>query len=266
MWSRDEIDNQTDKQDEQDSCISICIVGFVTSTIDKVTKNGIRDHLGQERQYDAIICATGFDTSYKPRFPLIGRNNQDLRKRWQNFPETYCSIAVDDFPNYFFINGPNSAVGSGDLIIVFQTEVDYAVQCIRKLQTQGYKSMDVKSRAVAEFQQYSQTYFKKTVFGTECRTWYKSGRSTGPITALWPGSSLHAVKTLINPRWEDYNFDLVEDGGNRFHYLGNGFTTAEVTEGQDTAWYVQTPNAPLVARLGQAAEAEYRLAVKGCEL
>jgi hypothetical protein len=237
-------------------------VGFITSTIDHIDKGGIRDHVGVERRYDAIICATGFDTTYLPRFPLIGKDGQDLRKRWQSFPETYCSIAVDGFPNYFFINGPNSAVGSGDLIVVFQTEVDYVIQCIRKLQSQGYKSMDVKSLAVAEFQQYSQTYFKKTVFGTECRTWYKSGRSTGPVTALWPGSTLHAVKTLMDPRWEDYDFESIKE--NRFHYLGNGFTTAEVTKGEDAAWYIQTPNPRLVARLGQAAESEYQIAVRAC--
>lgn len=142
-------------------------VGFVTDGISQVCEDGIVDEKGNKRVYDVIVCATGFDTSYKPRFPLKGRDGVELETRWQTFPQTYCSVAVDGYPNYFIANGPNSAAGSGDLIIVLQTEVDYAVQCMEKLQSQGYKSMDVKPEARADFQQYSQTYFKKTVFGTK---------------------------------------------------------------------------------------------------
>lgn len=235
-------------------------VGFITDPIKKFTKVGIEDQIGNHREYDAIICATGFDTTYKPRFPLIGRNGVDLRDRWSDFPETYCSLAVDGYPNYFIINGPNSAVGSGDLIIIFETEVDYALQCIDKLQSQGYKSIDVKKEAVEDFQVYSQTYFKSTVFGTDCRTWYKSGRSTGPVTALWPGSTLHALETLKTPRWEDFNFDLLPNSkGKRFHYLGNGSVEADDPESkEDRAWYItKNPHSALVSKLGQVVAAKF---------
>ncbi|PWN92577.1 FAD/NAD(P)-binding domain-containing protein [Acaromyces ingoldii] len=230
-------------------------VGFVTDEIARIDESGIVDKKGAHREYDAIVCATGFDTTYQPRFPILGREGSNLHKKWSQFPETYCSVAVDGFPNYFIVNGPNSAAGSGDLVVLLQTEVDYAVQCLQKLQLEGYKSLEVKREAVEEFQEYAQTYFKKTVFGTKCRTWYKSGRSEGPVTALWPGSILHGVKTLLRPRWEDYKLEpLPESRRNRFQYLGNGYTVAE-EDGLDTAWYVMEPNSELVARNGQAATA-----------
>jgi cation diffusion facilitator CzcD-associated flavoprotein CzcO len=49
---------------------------------------------------DAIICATGFDTSYKPSFPLVGFE-KDLRDLWKHEPTSYFSIAAAGIPNYF---------------------------------------------------------------------------------------------------------------------------------------------------------------------
>ena len=56
---------------------------------------------GQIHEVDAIVCATGFDTSYRPNFPLIGIDGKDLRDVWQHDPESYFSVSASGFPNYF---------------------------------------------------------------------------------------------------------------------------------------------------------------------
>lgn len=38
---------------------------------------------GVERKVDTIICATGFDVSYRPRFPIVGKNGVDLADKWK---------------------------------------------------------------------------------------------------------------------------------------------------------------------------------------
>jgi cation diffusion facilitator CzcD-associated flavoprotein CzcO len=231
-------------------------VQMVMQGVKQANEAGLVDDAGHARSYDVIICATGFDTSYAPRYPIVGQDKQSLQHRWSKFPVSYMSIAVDGFPNLFMVNGPNSAVGSGDLVVLFQTEVDYAIKCCQKLRKQSYKSMQPRKEAVDDFQEYAQTYFKQTVFGTRCRTWYKAGNIDGPIFALWPGSSLHAVRALTDPRWEDFNFSKGESSkrANRFDYLGNGSTVEETLENgecpHDTAWYVTEPN-PLLAHHGQ---------------
>lgn len=172
-------------------------VGFVGGGIGEIVKDGIVDGKGTKRSYDAIgewtviflhcfprlkvslVCATGFNTSFTPRFPIVARG-VSLGDKFRDFPRAYCSVSVDAMPNYFMSMGPNSAVGSGDLIIVIQTAVDYAVQCIAKLQSENYKSMSPQGRAVDEWQEYSQSYFRKTVFGQKCRSWYKAGNVEGP--------------------------------------------------------------------------------------
>ncbi|UZJ57599.1 hypothetical protein CBS101457_006919 [Exobasidium rhododendri] len=233
---------------------------MITKGVKEATEEGLIDEDGTLRQYDVIICATGFDTSFAPRFPVTGENGLTLTERWSKFPETYMSLCVDGFPNYFTVNGPNSVVGTGDLVILFQTEIDFAIKCAQKLRTQHYKTMQPKKEAVQEFQEYSQTYFKQTVFGQPVRSWYKAGAVQGPVYALWPGSCVHAVRTLSNPRWEDFNFTKFENPHseqrtNRFDYLGNGSTVEEEmidgVVGEETAWYITEPN-PVLAYYGQA--------------
>ena len=61
------------------------------------------------------------------------------------------------------------------------------------------------------------------------------------------GSSLHAVRTFENPRWEDYDFKFLdppqsekgEKGKpNRWYWLGDGSTYNEKTMTGDRAWYL----------------------------
>lgn len=67
----------------------------------KINRAGIETQGGKVHQVDAIICATGFDTSYKPAFPVIGLDSKDLRDTWKDEPRAYLSVAAHGFPNYF---------------------------------------------------------------------------------------------------------------------------------------------------------------------
>ncbi|CAN9151111.1 unnamed protein product [Alternaria alternata] len=65
---------------------------------------------------DVIIAATGFDTSFRPRFPLLGRNGVDLRDLWKDDPISYMGLGCAEFPNYLSMLGPNCPVANGSLI------------------------------------------------------------------------------------------------------------------------------------------------------
>lgn len=70
--------------------------------IHSITSKGIKTRSGQEIEYDVIVCATGFDTTFKPSFPIVGRNNVNMAQKWEvEQPKAYFSLCVPDFPNYF---------------------------------------------------------------------------------------------------------------------------------------------------------------------
>ena len=210
-------------------------VNVIATKISHIDETGVVTTDGQHRAVDAIICATGFDTSFHGRFPIYGRGGKLLQDKWKRRQETYLSVTTSGFPNFFQSLGPNSGLGNGNLLVVLESIASYMAQCLRKMATQNIRSMEPKQKAVDNFSDYCDAYFKRTVFSAECGSWYKSSppgtstedRKKGRVTALWPGSSLHAVKALERPRFEDFEVELVEK--NEFAWFGDGWTVAERT-------------------------------------
>ncbi|RSM01229.1 hypothetical protein CEP52_008651 [Fusarium oligoseptatum] len=170
---------------------------------------------------DILVCATGFQTSAPPPFPVIGKNGQTMQQRFEPYAETYLSLATDGFPNYFMMLGPNAAIGTGPLTTMIERTGDYIV----------------KSARVRDFSRIIDNYFKGTVYLDNCSSWYKNKGGRGDrITGVWPGSALHAMETLRSPRWEDFDYVYSEDTegkeGNRLAWLGDGWSAAQVDPGE----------------------------------
>jgi hypothetical protein len=222
-------------------------VDFITDSIVQVTPVGVDIESGRQVELDCLVCATGFHTSTPPVFPVYGQGGLSLRERFKPYPEAYLSLAVDGFPNFFMMLGPNSGIGSGSLTMMLEAEGDYVVQCIRKLQKEDYSSMCVKKERVTDWSDFCQSYFRKTVYTDHCHSWYKSeGGSGDRIVGLWPGSTLHALEALRAPRWEDFDWENVGGSNiNRMGWLGNGWSMTQMKttdEGAflgDPAWYLE---------------------------
>jgi len=50
--------------------------------------------------------------------------------------------------------GPNSNVGSGNLLLIMERQVDYAVAATLKLQRERLKSMEARVEAVKDYEEY----------------------------------------------------------------------------------------------------------------
>ncbi|TBU38967.1 FAD/NAD(P)-binding domain-containing protein [Dichomitus squalens] len=214
-------------------------VDFVSSPIKRFTETGIGTEDGKHKDLDLVFCATGYDTSWQLPFQIVGRNGVELNDKWKPYPTSYLSMCVDGFPNMFMSLGPNSIIGAGLLLPILEFAVMYAVQATAKIQRERLKSMEVKPKAVRDFDKYVESYFPQTVYSAKCRSWYKLGKEDGRVVGLWPGSSLHAMKALQNPRWEDYEYESADTEENSLFWLGDGQTWAEKSQHGDRAWYLR---------------------------
>lgn len=187
-----------------------------------------------EIDVDVLICATGFHVSEAPPFAVVGRDGHTtLAQRWRARPESYLSLAVDGFPNYLMMFGPNSAIGFGSLTRILEAEADYVVRLVRKMQKEDYAAVEPRQERVRDFTAYVDAYFAGTVYTDRCRSWYRRGDK---IVGLWPGSTLHALEALRSPRWEDWIFESADPTGNALRWLGNGWSTTQTTG--DPSWYI----------------------------
>ncbi|OJJ44468.1 hypothetical protein ASPZODRAFT_161036 [Penicilliopsis zonata CBS 506.65] len=206
-------------------------VTVVPDEITEITPKGIRTADGVEHLVDVLICATGFDLSWKPSFPIIGRHSRSLSTEWAETPSTYLSITVPHFPNYLIFNGPYGPYGHGSFLPITETLSRHFLQMLRKMAEETVLSFEVKEEAVADFAQHRRAFLPRTAWSAPCHSWFKHG---GEIM-MWPGSRIHFFDTLKSPRWEDYHLTYLS--ANRFAYLGNGFAAREF-DGSDLSWYL----------------------------
>ncbi|KKY20773.1 putative steroid monooxygenase [Phaeomoniella chlamydospora] len=214
-------------------------VSVITGTeISHATSNGLVLSDGQIINVDVIICATGFDLSFRPRFPIIGRDEVSLAESWSERPTAYLSMTPADMPNYFMFLGPNAPVGHGSAIPIIEHLTKYMLKMIYKAQTEGYKSFVPLQDAIDEFVEHADTFLERMAWASKCRSWFKNGKETGPVTALHPGSRIHWFHLLGNIRHEDWEWKTVQR--NRWAFLGNGFSVRE-GGGRDLTWYFDQP-------------------------
>jgi hypothetical protein len=109
------------------------------------------------------------------------------------------------------------------------------LKLIDRYQTHNITTFSPLPSAVSDFIAFKDAFMSRTVWSDACRSWYKQ-TATGPITALWPGSTLHYIEAMTELRMEDWN---VEYAGNRFAWLGNGYSQTELDDTADWAYYIR---------------------------
>lgn len=205
------------------------------------TEDGVVGEDGEERKVDTIICATGFDVSYKPKFELVGLNGTDLKEKWSKCPEGYLGLAIPDMPNMITFIGPTWPVENGSVMGPLGGVGDYTIKVIKKMQRENIKSFVPKQDVTDAFNEHAQEWIKHTVWKEDCRSWYKDNE-TGRVNAVWPGSSLHYMQAIETPRYEDY--DIKYHARNMWAHLGMGYTVENrAGEGEaDVSPYINAKN------------------------
>ncbi|KAF2172704.1 hypothetical protein M409DRAFT_16665 [Zasmidium cellare ATCC 36951] len=211
---------------------------LTNSPITQVTEKGVVMADGKEFECDIVVCATGFDVSHRPQYPIIGQKNVDLRDKWKADPLSYLSVGTDGFPNYFIMMGPNCLGGHGSLVESLNWTGDYFARWIKKMSNEDIKYIVPKSSAVQAFNRYCDEVHKTLVWTGSCTSWYKRGSVDGRVTALFGGSAVLFHRMIHEIRAED--FDISYRSGNMFNFMGNGFTEWEMKPDSDLSWYVES--------------------------
>jgi cation diffusion facilitator CzcD-associated flavoprotein CzcO len=62
--------------------------------IERVDETGVRTRDGKHWECDVLVCATGFDVSQRPTFPVVGRDGRELGEMWKGEAESYMVSGV----------------------------------------------------------------------------------------------------------------------------------------------------------------------------
>lgn len=163
-------------------------VELVTDPIERIEPRGLVTRDGTLREVDAIVFATGFETtSFLAPLDIEGRNGLKLREVWKDGAEAYLGIVVSGFPNFFMLYGPNTNLGHNSILFMIECQVNYAIRCLQELVRRDLAWLDVRRDVQDRFNAELQRALQKTAWNAACGSWYKT--ESGKITNNWKGTT-----------------------------------------------------------------------------
>lgn len=133
---------------------------------------------------DAIIVANGFRTTewFQP-LHIIGSTGKTMQETFDSRggAQMYMGTALDEFPNFFAIYGPNTTTGHTSLLIAIENMVMLAGQMIAPVLQDKCLTVEVKHSAAQEWAADTQAELQRGVWTTGgCSNFYldKNGRNT----------------------------------------------------------------------------------------
>lgn len=163
---------------------------------------------------DIIVLSNGFDmTRWLSPLEVRGTHGQDLVDTMQERggPQAYLGTAVDGFPNFFIIYGPNTTTGHSSVIMAIENMVNHATNFIKPILNGDVRTVDVKEEAEVAWTKDIQAQLKKTVFHTGgCNSWYFD--ESGWNSTVLPYSQIRFWYWCRFPAWRDWNISYTRKG------------------------------------------------------
>ena len=178
-------------------------VHLVAEPIDHVEANGVVTADGTLHELDLLVLATGFDArSYVRPMEIIGENGRTLDEAWVDGPHAYRSVAVPGFPNLFMMVGPHSPIGNQSLVIIAETQADYAMWWINQIRDGRIVAAAPSEAATKDYNAQMKAALPQTVWASGCNSWYlgKDG-----LPELFPWVPKRHRELLRTPEVDDFD-------------------------------------------------------------
>jgi cation diffusion facilitator CzcD-associated flavoprotein CzcO len=180
-------------------------VSIVTAPIDRVVGDAVVTADGRSHPTDAIIFATGFETTrFLAPTRIVGAGGAELTEVWRDGAEAHRGVAVSGFPNLFLLYGPNTNLGHSSILFMIECQTRYIVACIDELGRRRARWLDVKREAMGRSNAELQHALAHTTWAADCHSWYKT--DAGKITNNWSGSTTQYWWRMRKPNFAEFEF------------------------------------------------------------
>jgi 4-hydroxyacetophenone monooxygenase len=184
-------------------------VALETDRIERILPNGLRMADGRELEFDAIICATGFDVANMlGNLEVKGREGRNLRDEWgADDPRSYLGITLPGYPNYFLTVGPNSAPNhAAGQNLISETQINYIIECLDHLISEGASTIEPTQAAFEAWNEKVDERMKSMIWSHPKATSYYRN-SKGRVFLSWPYRLVDYWTATRKPELADYRID-----------------------------------------------------------
>ncbi|KAI9727558.1 MAG: hypothetical protein M1828_006500 [Chrysothrix sp. TS-e1954] len=162
---------------------------------------------------DVVVLANGFATEkWLHPLEIKGRGDKGMVDEMEarGGPQAYQGTAMDGYPNFFMIFGPNTATGHSSVILASENMVQYSLKFIKKILDGDAETVEVKREAEEAYTADVQKACSNSVINSGgCNNWYVNDGWNGtvyPYTQIWFGLRCYF------PNWNDWNIALTRKG------------------------------------------------------
>lgn len=180
-------------------------VEVVASGVREVRETSLVAGDGTEREVDAIVFATGFETTESPVLSRIrGRDGRTLDELWDGRPRFHRATTVAGFPNFFNVCGAGTGSGHGSMVFKAESQTAYVMDALRLMRERNLVSVEVSAESQDEYMRRVGEELDETVWTLGgCRSWYLD--DAGRPTLMWPRSMLGFRRMLRRFDHESYH-------------------------------------------------------------
>ena len=168
-------------------------VHLVTDKIKGLSEKGVLLEGGEEKEFDAIVLATGFDLDKSAHpFQMRGLDPEITDGYGGNYPVAHLGITHPNSPNFFILLGPATGLGHNSIIYMIECQVyifleiyfckslfisqaNYVCKGLKAMLEKKAKSVVVKPEVLNNFKDFVQENMKGKVFADNSQVvgWYR---------------------------------------------------------------------------------------------
>ena len=181
-------------------------VDLYTEKIEKVEEKGIKMQSGEFIPLDALLFATGFQTSrLLASYKLTGKDGANLEDEWGNDDSrAYLGMTIPGFPNFFALYGPNTNLGhGGSIIFIAECQVRYLTKLLMHAIENEVNSLECKREVYDTYNQKLDAEHEGLIWTTpNMNTWYRN--ASGRVVSIMPWRLVDYWEMTQEPTLDDY--------------------------------------------------------------
>ncbi|KIW73294.1 hypothetical protein PV04_01426 [Phialophora macrospora] len=185
---------------------NVKLIDVNENPIEEVTATGIRTKQGLV-EVDVIVLATGFDsvTGSLAQLNIQGVKGGTVADHWKDGTKTSMGIALPEFPNMFFLYGPQAptAFSSGPSCTQFQAE--WVEKVFKLIKEKDITRLEPTKESEDDWGKRLTEKWNASLFPM-AKSWYQGanipGRKVEPLN--WSGGMVEYVNTLHRSLENDF--------------------------------------------------------------
>lgn len=140
---------------------------------------------GEEMEFDAIICASGFDavTGALTVIDIEGVDGKTIKDTWSESSGSYLGFAVAGFPNLLIIGGPGSPSVLVNVVVCNEYQVEWIAGLLQHMRDENLSRVEVDPDAQKAWGEKVRDAIKGTVL-EKSKSWYVGANVPGKTQGI----------------------------------------------------------------------------------